>query len=285
MAFGLVLGGGGEVGIAWEIGVLEALAQEGALDASTAATIVGTSAGSVVGTQLAAGRSTDDLVQRLLDASSGPVGAGSAAPDMTAVLEIFGSMMAASEMTTELAKTIGARAMDAATGDEERWVGGFERAVAVSEWPDADLRVVAMSCTTGERRVWTKRDGVPIQRAVASSCSVPGLFPPVTIDGDRYTDGGAWSPSNADLLAGEGLDAVLFIGPIAGFLAGPPRQVDTELAAVAAKGARTERLKPGPDFKDLRARLMDPAYRRQGLEVGRADGRSAAARVRSVLEG
>jgi NTE family protein len=110
------------------------------------------------------------------------------------------------------------------------------------------------------------------------------MFPPVTIGDDRYTDGGAWSPSNADVLAGEGLDAVVFIGPIGGFLAGTP-QVETEMATVAAKGARTEILLPGPAFEPLRTSLMDPAFRQQGLEAGRTDGTSAAARIRAAIAG
>jgi NTE family protein len=284
MSYGLVLGGGGVVGIAWEIGVLDALAQAGALDAGAATTIIGTSAGSVVGTQLAAGQRLDDLVAAQLEAPKVSVGGGAAAPDMDAVMKIFGGMLSASEMTTELAKTTGTLALEAPTGSEDAWVGSFDAFMGVSEWPDRDLRVVAMSCTRGERRAWTKADGVPVQRAVASSCAVPGLFPPVTIDGDRYTDGGAWSPSNADLLAGEGLDAVVFIGPIGGFLAGTP-QVETELALVRAKGAGTTSLLPGESFESLRMQLMNPAFRAQGLEAGRHDGAAAASGIRSLLAG
>jgi NTE family protein len=283
MTFGLVLGGGGVVGIAWELGVLEALAHDGALDARSAATLIGTSAGSVVSSQLAAGRSIDDLVAAQL-APSERVGGGAGATDMSSVMQIFGGLMTATEMTAELGRTTGKLACEAPTGSEDAWVASFDSFMGVDEWPDADLRIVAMSCSKGERRVWTKADGVPITRAVASSCAVPGLFPPVTIDGDRYTDGGAWSPSNADLLAGEGLDAVLFIGPIGTFLAGTP-QVDRELEQVAAKGARTQSLLPGEAFADLRTQLMNPELRAQGVEVGRQDGAAAAARIRSLVAG
>ena len=41
MAYGLVLGGGGVVGIAWELGVLDALMQEQALSPTEAAALVG----------------------------------------------------------------------------------------------------------------------------------------------------------------------------------------------------------------------------------------------------
>ena len=50
----LVLGGGGLAGIAWEVGVLVGLA-EGGVDLSLADRVVGTSAGSVVGTLLTTG--------------------------------------------------------------------------------------------------------------------------------------------------------------------------------------------------------------------------------------
>ena len=51
----LVLGGGGPVGIAWESGLAAGLEEEG-VRLADADLIVGTSAGSVVGAQLALGR-------------------------------------------------------------------------------------------------------------------------------------------------------------------------------------------------------------------------------------
>lgn len=56
----LVLGGGGPVGVAWEIGLAAGLEQERVrlVDADL---IVGTSAGSIVGAMLALGRPTAEL--------------------------------------------------------------------------------------------------------------------------------------------------------------------------------------------------------------------------------
>lgn len=42
-------------------------------------------------------------------------------------------------------------------------------------------------------------------------CAVPGVWPPVTIKGHRYIDGGVWSGTNADLAAG--CDRVLVVTP------------------------------------------------------------------------
>jgi NTE family protein len=51
----LVLGGGGEAGVAWEIGLLAGLAQRG-VDLRDADVVIGTSAGAIVGTLLLSGR-------------------------------------------------------------------------------------------------------------------------------------------------------------------------------------------------------------------------------------
>src|SRR5215218_11175718 len=62
----LVLGGGGITGIAWEIGLLAGLADAG-IDLSTADLVVGTSAGSVVGAQVACGAELPFLYDRQLE--------------------------------------------------------------------------------------------------------------------------------------------------------------------------------------------------------------------------
>ena len=55
MRVGLVLGAGGVVGASWLIGALEALESETGWRAENAEVIVGTSAGSVIGTLAAVG--------------------------------------------------------------------------------------------------------------------------------------------------------------------------------------------------------------------------------------
>ena len=70
----LVLGGGGVTGIAWEIGLLHGLA-EGGVDVTTADTLIGTSAGSVVGTQITSGRSLSELYAEQLEPADAEIGA------------------------------------------------------------------------------------------------------------------------------------------------------------------------------------------------------------------
>jgi NTE family protein len=56
----LVLGGGGVAGIAWELGILMGLYDAG-MDVRGADIIIGTSAGSVVGAQIASGTNLESL--------------------------------------------------------------------------------------------------------------------------------------------------------------------------------------------------------------------------------
>ena len=63
MTRALVLGGGGPVGIAWEAGLIAGLA-EGGVELAEADFILGTSAGSFVGSQLAMGRKAADMAAR-----------------------------------------------------------------------------------------------------------------------------------------------------------------------------------------------------------------------------
>ena len=58
---GLVIGGGGSVGIAWEVSVLKALETFG-VDLKSIPIVIGTSAGSLVGAQYFGGRNIDDIV-------------------------------------------------------------------------------------------------------------------------------------------------------------------------------------------------------------------------------
>src|SRR5262245_36498855 len=87
----LIPGGGGPVGIAWETGLAAGLAQEG-VRVGEADLIVGTSAGSVVGAQLALGREPEKMLaaQRAQFPVPGQSdGAPPPAPDLGALMQIM----------------------------------------------------------------------------------------------------------------------------------------------------------------------------------------------------
>jgi NTE family protein len=78
-------------------------------------------------------------------------------------------------------------------------------------WPARDLRIPAVEAATGEEVIFTRDSGVALLDAVAASCAVPGIWPPVSIDDRRYIDGGVRSSTNVDLASDA--DHILLISP------------------------------------------------------------------------
>ncbi len=72
-----------------------------------------------------------------------------------------------------------------------------------SEWPERNLWLTAVRLRDGNRVVFGRPGAppAPVADAVAASCAIPSFFEPVTIGGVPFVDGGAHSPTNADLLA------------------------------------------------------------------------------------
>lgn len=287
--YGLVLGGGGTVGVAWEIAVLAALAEAG-VHLAGAHVVVGTSAGSIVGAQLLGGRAFADMLAGQAVATSPPEIAGQARPQASG--DGLGAFTAVASLPgpAERGRRLGAMGLAAPAMPEQAYLAMMAGIIAVSQWPASRFIPVAVDCETGERAGWHAAPDVPLVAAVASSCCVPGMMPPVTIRGRRYIDGAAWSPSNADLLAGNGLARAVFIGPFGGPGSGDALNaaapLQAELAALAAQGIATLALTPDPVlFREVGDDFLNPALRGTGIERGLADGRETAERVRRHLDG
>ena len=99
MTRALVLSGGGPVGIAWQSGLTVGLGEEG-VQLADADLIVGTSAGSAVGAQIAVGRDLHEQIDRYRTADDpSPVAersvlAGAAAPErMAQLIEMMTEVM------------------------------------------------------------------------------------------------------------------------------------------------------------------------------------------------
>jgi NTE family protein len=94
----------------------------------------------------------------------------------------------------------------------------------------------------GRDRVASGREtDVPLGRAVAASCAIPAYYRPVEIDGDLYVDGGVHSPTNADLVAGSGVDLVVVSSPMSGVgRPGPALGLERQMRALFAAGLRRE---------------------------------------------
>jgi hypothetical protein len=57
-------------------------------------------------------------------------------------------------------------------------------------------------------------DHMPISRAIGASSALPGLFPPVLIDGEHYVDGALNKTLHASVALDEGVDLLLCINPL-----------------------------------------------------------------------
>jgi len=274
----LVLGGGGALGVAWEAGLLAGLREAG-IDPGAADLVVGTSAGSIVGTYVAGGK-LDEGLARQSEASDPEITAMIVEADLPATLQLFAYWGSLPELTREVMAEIGAKALAARTTSEERWAAYFEDLVPVAEWPATPLKLTAVDTATGDFQVWDGSSGVPIHLAVASSCAVPGMFPPVTISGRRYTDGGVRSGTSADLATG--CDSVLIVAPIGAGKDGIEpllgRTTRAEAEALRAAGSRVELAFPDADSMEaVGINRMDSSRRPRCIEAGKRQGRALAA--------
>ncbi|HXV91896.1 MAG TPA: patatin-like phospholipase family protein [Pseudonocardia sp.] len=272
----LVLGGGGITGIAWEFGMLAGLAELG-IDLTGADLVVGTSAGSVVGAQVASGL---DVEQRYAAQLVPPDGEVAAALGRGTMLR-FGLAMIGSRSPERVRARIGRIALRARTVPEDERVAVIASRLPVHEWPDRPLSITAVDAGTGRFRAFDRASGVPLVRAVAASCAVPGIWPPVTIDGRRYMDGGIRSAANADLAAGH--SRVVVLAPLTRG-AGPITGVAAQVAELR-RNARAVLVSPDePALAAIGRNVLDPARRAAAAKAGRAQARSAAEQIRAVWD-
>lgn len=272
----LVLGGGGVAGIAWEIGVTAGLARRGVV-LSSAGLFVGTSAGSVVSTQLACGSDVDDLLhgQRHPPADSPeqyrPYSQAEADQRNRKLVDKVGGDL------SEARKRIGAFARRSATPTPAERRAIIAARLPRHNWPDAALRVVAVDTDSGEAHVFDRDAGCGLIDAVAASCAVPGAWPSVEIDGLHYMDGGIASMTNAWVAA----DAarVVVLAPL-GYSEGNPvsGHLRAEAAMLERAGIDVRVITPDePSRVALGDNVLDPGRRPDAADAGLAQGLQLAA--------
>ncbi|WP_273944180.1 patatin-like phospholipase family protein [Kutzneria chonburiensis] len=222
MRRGLVLGCGGTVGGAWQVGALAAVSRAWDWDPRTATAIVGTSAGASLGAMLGAGVGVDELLAAHRDDP----------PARPSVRRFFTQPPAPrpafpfGRPSWRLA-LLGLRRREylaalAGLAPPGRTDPGFlDRLTDDLTLDHPAVWSVAVDARSGER-VAFGAPGAPaasLRDAVRASWAVPGWYPPVTIDGRRYLDGGVASTASADLVAGLDLDEVVVIAPMASLTA------------------------------------------------------------------
>jgi NTE family protein len=266
----LVLGGGGITGIAWELGLLTGLARAG-VDLTDADLVVGTSAGSVVGCQVTAGVPLEDLYAEQLRPAEAELGGRF---PRSAVVRLAVPYLLPGSGRDKL-RRVGAVALRAHTPGSVDREAVIRSRVPVTAWPDRDLRITAVEAETGRFTVFDRHSGVDLVSAVAASCAVPTVWPPVAIDGRHYVDGGMRSTANVDLA--EGADRLVVLAPL-------PRSFSraTSIRTQLGKVAPREWSVVAPDphaLRDFGPNLLDPERR---ADAARAGLRQSAALVDEV---
>jgi NTE family protein len=294
------------VGIAWEAGLIAGLAK-GGVDLAEADFIMGTSAGSFVGSQLAMGRKAADMAGAIVAEAErhksaadiarppaaaqggGQGGERPAAPNLMPLMRMMQEAAAGTRDPKEVRKEIGAFAMGAKTVDEATFIKSFGRQLSGEQaagWPAKDYACTAVDAESGEFVVWNNDSKVGLAQAVASSCSVPGVYPPITINGRRYIDGGMRSGTNADVAKGHDLVVLvaLRIGGADPAQAARQREVlDREVKALTDDGAKVEVITPDQASQTaFGANLMDARVRPAAAAAGLAQGRALAAQLKGV---
>ncbi|MBL0085297.1 MAG: patatin-like phospholipase family protein [Ideonella sp.] len=239
---GLALAGGGPLGATWEIGALCALEEAlPDLDFTALDGYVGVSAGGFVAAALANGIRPRDLCAAFID--SDDVGNADAISPTLFVRPALGEALARLLSVPSLLGQAGAQLL---MGRRRSLLAAIERlgralptGVFSNRALEARLRrlfaapgrtddfrllrhhlvLVATDLDSGDSAPFGQPgwDHVPISRAVAASAALPGLFPPVSIDGHFYVDGALKKTLHASVLLDQGLDLLLCLNPLVPF--------------------------------------------------------------------
>lgn len=280
----LVLGCGGTVGGAWQIGALAAVRDALSWDPRQAEIIVGTSSGASTSALLACGVGVDELVAAQRGAESArefvrrfctrpPAGYPRPPSPVPTSLRLAAAGLRQRSRLLALSGLAPRGRSDASFLDDLP-----PRADHPATW------IIAVDVDTGARVAFGRQDApaAALREAVRASWAVPGWYPPVPIGGRRYLDGGAASPASLDLLAGLGLDEIVVIAPMASDGATVPglagraerllrtpmsRTLSAEVATLRAEGTRVITVHPAAELAVMGANFMDPRRRVAALDA------------------
>ncbi|MBS1200293.1 MAG: lectin subunit beta [Proteobacteria bacterium] len=238
---GIALAGGGPVGAFFELGALQALAEsiEG-LDLNGLHAYVGVSSGSMVAAALANGITPLDMARLIITNESGEFPARPGIFLRPAWRE-YGRRLA--RFPTLAGRALGyyaraplsrnlAEVLDPLTAllpnglFDGAPLERFMRGVFSVHGRTNDFRklphklyIVSTDLNTGESARFGEPglDHVPISLAIQASTALPGLYPPVEVDGHAYADGALLRTMHTSLVLEAGADLVFCINPLVAF--------------------------------------------------------------------
>lgn len=278
---GLVLGGGGITGAAYEIATLMAVELATGWCPNDAEVVVGTSSGAFVSSLVRNGSLNldslvhpgddhDDVAQRI----RGHIFQRGGSTRMRNWVR-YG--LAPGLRNPGVTLFMGSPAPYQATGLAD-WVTSQIGPEAAAGWPSKPTAIVAFDLEKRRRIVFGTEEApdAGLADAVAASSSIPLLFRPYPIGDRLYVDGGVASGTHADLVLGwpDPLDLVLVIAPFAAGISRKRarpyekmfdrvgrRSLDDELVSIRSAWPDCEvvTLTPAPSVQNvMRPNPMDP---------------------------
>jgi NTE family protein len=275
----LVLGSGGITGVAWEVGLLAGLAAAG-LDLTGADLVVGTSAGALAGAQVTSGTGLAELYQAQLNPDGVDVIAGMSRKLILRYALAWGLPGTPTRARIRMGR-LALASPDLPEAERSAVIGAW---LPSHDWPASKLLITAVDVASGKFTAFGAASGATLIEAVSASCAVPGVWPPVWINGRQWMDGGMRSAANADLAAG--CERIVVLAPIwqgFGLMKGAARQCKR-----LARGGRRAVALAVPDEQARAAigpNLLDSSRRALAARAGYVQAAGAASQIAAVWSG
>jgi NTE family protein len=269
-SIGLALAGGGPLGAVYEIGALAAIEEAiDGLDLNDADIYVGISAGGIIAAGLANGITPHEMCRLFIESDlEGEADQlfrpelllkpawGEFARRLSAVPQL--AMESLLHYVSRGGKTSLARSFErmkdilpaglfSGSGIHEYMAEAFSVAGRTNDFRKLTrtLVLVATDLDSGESIRFGEPgfEHVPISKAAQASAAVPGLFPPVEIDGRHFVDGALKKTLHASIALEEGVDILLCVNPIVPYNAkvmyAPGKLAQGGLLTVLSQSLRT----------------------------------------------
>ena len=285
----MVLGGGGEYYIAWYCGFFHGLIEAGLDMAQLPEMVVGTSAGSYMGSSLLSGHFTRLRTEFDFFGKFPEIFAKVAPLTKPNISQVRADQinMSAADGSIETRKIIGNAALAAnnkLNGDRIENLVALLTGDSKKDWPASRMYTTGIDCYTGERIVVgqqvARKNGIALAHGAAASSSLPGVAGP-TLLGQRYVmDGGICSnPAHIDLVAGckRALIITLTDGVTGAILTTIPHPVAQNIEDIKATGTKVKWIVAGtPKGVDL----LDPKQIAGALRTGYERSKMEAPKIK-----
>ena len=259
----LVLGGGGFTGGVYEIGTMRAL---DLLAVNSTVNdfdmYVGTSAGSFIGSMLAAGVTPEEMMRVLTDEEGALLTRISQDTVLRPNFSEYANRLATLPMhVAGMVRNMVPRLKDLSIIDvayglaehlptgmySNAGIAGYVReALATKGIVDSfdalprELYLTGTDLDSGERVVFGDKEGdwsgIPVSKAVECSTALPLVYEPVEVNGRTLVDGGIYSTTNVDVAVERGAEFIVVVNPLV------PYVNDRNVGLPTVSGSKARRL-------------------------------------------